>query len=65
MGAIAWPCESVETETELVPVLENVPLAPLEGALKVTSTPASGDWPPVWVTVTVRLVANVVLTLAV
>lgn len=35
MGAIAWPCESVETETELVPVLENVPLAPLEGALKV------------------------------
>jgi hypothetical protein len=63
-GAFAWPWESVATTTVLMPVLENVPLAPLLGALNVTFTPASGE-PPETVTLTAKLVVNGEFTLVV
>ena len=43
-GAAAVPWELVPTVAAYVPVLEKVPLAPVEGAVKVTLVP---DWPVV------------------
>ena len=42
---------------KLVPPPWNVPLAPLDGAVKVTDTPATG-WPPLSVTVTAKVFPN-------
>ncbi len=40
--AVAMPLESVRTVSVLVPLPEKVPLAPLEGAVKVTEAPLTG-----------------------
>jgi hypothetical protein len=41
-GAIAVPWAVVPTRAALDPLEANVPLGPLEGAVKVTAIPASG-----------------------
>jgi hypothetical protein len=39
VGDVAWPFAAVLAVAVLVPVLENVPLAPEAGAVNVTVTP--------------------------
>src|SRR5438132_650987 len=67
-GAIAAPEALVPTVTTFDPLAENVPLEPLEGALKVTELPATRvvrGQPLVLASATSRLVAKAVASFAV
>lgn len=61
--ALATPVASVVTVVVVVPLVENVPLAPVVGAAKVTGMPGSG-WLLPFRTVADRGVAKAVLICA-
>ena len=67
VGAIAAPEASLPTVTVFDPLPANRPLAPLDGALNVTATPAAPvtGQPSLFASATCRLVANAASSAAV